>query len=111
MLLFLQVLLLDNLHWLGLVHPFIYIWAIILLPIELPRWLQMLIGAAIGIEQGLDLLAEDIVEFGGIEIFVPGHAFLEPLTGSCINTVKDSARVIRVLILGVFDEIDLAAVI
>ena len=48
LLLFLQVLLLDNLHWLGLVHPFVYIWAILLMPIELPRWLQMLIGAAIG---------------------------------------------------------------
>lgn len=48
LLLFLQVLLLDNLHWLGLVHPFVYIWAIIMLPIELPRWAQMLIGAAIG---------------------------------------------------------------
>ena len=48
LLLFLQVFLLDHLHWLGLVHPFVYIWAILLLPIELPRWAQMLIGAAIG---------------------------------------------------------------
>lgn len=48
LLLFLQVFLLDNLHWLGLVHPFLYLWAILLLPIELPRWAQMLIGAAIG---------------------------------------------------------------
>ena len=45
---FLQVMLLDNLHWLGLIHPFVYIWAILLLPIELPRWMQMFIGAAIG---------------------------------------------------------------
>lgn len=48
LLLFLQVLMLDNLHWLGLVHPFVYIWALLMLPIELPRWSQMLIGAAIG---------------------------------------------------------------
>lgn len=48
LLLFLQVFLLDNLHWLGLVHPFIYIWALLLLPVELPRWMQMLIGVAIG---------------------------------------------------------------
>lgn len=48
LLLFLQVLLLDNLHWLGVMHPFVYIWAILLLPFELPRWLQMFIGAAIG---------------------------------------------------------------
>ena len=48
LLLFLQVFLLDNLHWLGLVHPFVYLWAILLMPIELPRWTQMLLGAAIG---------------------------------------------------------------
>ena len=53
LLLFLQVLLLDNLHWLGLVHPFVYLWAILMLPIELPRWLQMLIGAAIGMVMDL----------------------------------------------------------
>ena len=53
LLLFLQVLLFDNLHWLGLVHPFIYIWAIILLPIELPRWAQMLIGATVGMVMDL----------------------------------------------------------
>lgn len=48
LLLFLQVFVLDNLHWLGLVHPFVYLWAFMMLPIELPRWLQMVIGAAIG---------------------------------------------------------------
>lgn len=48
LLLFLQVFLLDNLHWLGLVHPFIYLWAILLMPIELPRWTQMVLGAVIG---------------------------------------------------------------
>ena len=53
LLLFLQVFLLDDLHWLGLVHPFIYLWAIILMPIELPRWAQMFIGAAIGMVMDL----------------------------------------------------------
>lgn len=53
LLLFLQVLLLDNLHWLGLVHPFVYLWAILLMPVELPRWAQMLIGAAIGMVMDL----------------------------------------------------------
>ena len=48
LLLFLQVFVLDNLHGLGLVHPFVYLWAFMMLPIELPRWLQMVIGAAIG---------------------------------------------------------------
>ena len=74
MLLFLQVLLFDNLHWLGLVHPFIYIWAIILLPIELPRWLQMLIGAAIGMVMDLFTHAPGIHMAGCVMI-----AYLRPL--------------------------------
>lgn len=74
MLLFLQVLLLDNLHWLGLVHPFIYIWAIILLPIELPRWLQMLIGAAIGMVMDLFTHAPGIHMAGCVMM-----AYLRPL--------------------------------
>lgn len=74
MLLFLQVLLFDNLHWLGLVHPFIYIWAIILLPIELPRWVQMLIGAAIGMVMDLFTHAPGIHMAGCVMI-----AYLRPL--------------------------------
>lgn len=74
LLLFLQVLLFDNLHWLGLVHPFIYIWAIILLPIELPRWLQMLIGAAIGMVMDLFTHAPGIHMAGCVMI-----AYLRPL--------------------------------
>lgn len=74
LLLFLQVLLLDNLHWLGLVHPFIYIWAIILLPIELPRWLQMLIGAAIGMVMDLFTHAPGIHMAGCVMM-----AYLRPL--------------------------------
>lgn len=74
LLLFLQVLLFDNLHWLGLVHPFIYIWAIILLPIELPRWMQMLIGAAIGMVTDLFTHAPGIHMAGCVMI-----AYLRPL--------------------------------
>ncbi len=74
LLLFLQVLLFDNLHWLGLVHPFIYIWAIILLPIELPRWMQMLIGAAIGMVMDLFTHAPGIHMAGCVMI-----AYLRPL--------------------------------
>lgn len=46
--LFLQVMLVDNLHLFGLCHPYIYLWVLLLLPVDIPRWLQMLIGAAIG---------------------------------------------------------------
>ena len=85
MLLFLQVLLLDNLHWLGLVHPFIYIWAIILLPIELPRWLQMLIGAAFGIVMDLFTHAPGIHMAGCVMM-----AYLRPLLVS--GVVQDIDR-------------------
>lgn len=74
LLLFLQVLLFDNLHWLGLVHPFIYIWAIILLPIELPRWAQMLIGATAGMVMDLFTHAPGIHMAGCVMI-----AYLRPL--------------------------------
>jgi len=74
LLLFLQVFLLDNLHWLGLVHPFVYLWAILMLPIELPRWLQMLIGAAIGMIMDLFTHAPGIHMAGCVMA-----AYLRPL--------------------------------
>ena len=46
--LFLQVMLVDNLHLFGVCHPYIYLWVLLLLPVDIPRWLQMFIGAAIG---------------------------------------------------------------
>lgn len=74
LLLFLQVLLLDHLHWLGLIHPFVYLWAIILIPIELPRWTQMLIGAAIGAIMDIFTHAPGIHMAGCVMI-----AYLRPL--------------------------------
>lgn len=74
LLLFLQVFVLDNLHWLGLVHPFIYIWAVLLMPIELPRWLQMVIGAAIGMVMDMFTHAPGIHMAGCVMI-----AYLRPL--------------------------------
>lgn len=74
LLLFLQVLLLDNLHWLGLVHPFVYLWALLMLPIELPRWLQMVIGAAIGMVMDLFTHAPGIHMAGCVMV-----AYLRPL--------------------------------
>ena len=85
LLLFLQVLLLDNLHWLGLVHPFVYLWAILLLPIELPRWMQMLIGAAIGMVMDLFTHAPGIHMAGCVMA-----AYLRPLLVS--SYVQDIDR-------------------
>lgn len=74
LLLFIQVLVLDNLHWLGLVHPFVYIWAILLMPIELPRWAQMLVGTAIGMVMDLFTHAPGIHMAGCVMT-----AYLRPL--------------------------------
>lgn len=45
----LQVLLINNLHFLGVCHPFIYIFFLTAMPITLPRWVDMLIGAIVGL--------------------------------------------------------------
>jgi len=47
-----QWLLINNLHWLGIFHPFIYILPLIFLP-SIPRWVEMLIGAAVGLMMDL----------------------------------------------------------
>jgi len=44
-----QVLLLNNIHFSGFVNPYIYILFILLLPFETPGWLLILIGFFTGI--------------------------------------------------------------
>jgi len=45
----LQWLLINNLHWLGAFHPYLYILPLIMLPASLPRWVEMLLGAIVGL--------------------------------------------------------------
>ncbi|MGN0235766.1 MAG: rod shape-determining protein MreD [Paludibacteraceae bacterium] len=45
----LQVLLINQLQLGGVCHPFIYILPLLMMPITLPRWADMLIGAAVGL--------------------------------------------------------------
>ncbi len=97
LLLFLQVLLLDNLHWLGLVHPFVYLWAILLLPIELPRWMQMLIGAAIGMVMDLFTHAPGIHMAGCVMA-----AYLRPvLVSSYVQDIDRLKGAITINTIGV----------
>lgn len=49
LLLLLQVLLINNLQFLGVCHPYIYILCLLMMPITLPRWADMLIGAFVGL--------------------------------------------------------------
>ena len=43
-----QVLLFNNLHFMGICFPYVYITALICMPV-LPRWSELLIGALIGV--------------------------------------------------------------
>lgn len=45
----LQLLLFNNLHFLGICHPFVYIIILLCLPMNLPRWGELLIGAGVGL--------------------------------------------------------------
>lgn len=47
-LLLVQVLVFQNLHFMGICHPFVYVLFLICMP-QLPRWAEMLIGAVVGL--------------------------------------------------------------
>ena len=105
--LFLQVLLLDNLHWLGLVHPFVYIWALMLLPIELPRWGQMLIGAAIGMVVDLFLHVPGVHMAACVAV-----AYLRPLVVSgFVQDIERMKGAIGISSLGADNYIRLLAIL
>jgi len=44
-----QVLILNNIQFLGFINPYIYILFIISLPVRLPRWLTLVLGFVIGL--------------------------------------------------------------
>ena len=47
--LLLQVLLINNLQISGLCHPYLYVVCLLMMPITLPRWVDLLIGALVGL--------------------------------------------------------------
>jgi len=48
LLVFLQVLLFNNIQFSGYVNPYVYIMFILLLPVEIPAWLLLLLSFAMG---------------------------------------------------------------
>ena len=54
----LQALLIDHLQWMGICHPQVYILCLLMFPIRLPEWVDMLIGALIGLV--MDLYANSL---------------------------------------------------
>ena len=107
MLLFLQVFVLDNLHWLGLVLPFVYLWAFMMLPIELPRWLQMVIGAAIGMIMDLFTHAPGIHMAGCVMV-----AYLRPLmVAGFVQDIDRMKGAITINVIGMGNYLRLLAVL
>lgn len=47
--LLLQMLVFNNLHFLGICHPYIYVLFLIALPIRIPQWIELLIGFGVGL--------------------------------------------------------------
>jgi len=48
-LILLQVLVLNNIQFLGFINPYLYILAIISLPVKTPRWLSLLLAFGLGL--------------------------------------------------------------
>jgi rod shape-determining protein MreD len=48
-LILIQVLVLNNIQFLGFINPYIYILAVISLPVKMPRWMSLLLAFGLGI--------------------------------------------------------------
>lgn len=84
-LIFLQVFLIDKLPFLGFCHPFIYIYLLLLMPIQWPRWLQTIGGAALGLV--MDMFANSPgVHMAACVLF----SYMRPLLLQ--HAVQDSSR-------------------
>ena len=82
----LQWLLINNLHWLGIFHAYIYILPLLMLPATTPRWAEMLIGAAVG------LIMDVVCSTAGVQMAatVAGAYFRPLLIG---RLVQESQRI------------------
>lgn len=80
-----QLLLINNLNFLGICTPFIYILFLLQLPAKMPRWCEMLLGAAVGLV--MDIFCNSIgVHFSACVLI----AYLRPLLIK--NLVVDNER-------------------
>ncbi len=80
----LQVLIINNLNLLGLCTPYVYILFLISLPARIPRWAELLIGAATGIT--IDIFCNSIGVNMAACLLV---AYLRPLLIDNLVTEKE----------------------
>ncbi|MDX9696147.1 MAG: rod shape-determining protein MreD [Bacteroidales bacterium] len=79
-LVFLQVLLLNNIQLGGYINPYVYILFILALPFETPKWLLLVLGFLLGLS--IDLFSNTIGMHSSATVFI---AFLRPFVLKIIS--------------------------
>ncbi len=82
-----QVAILNHLHLTALLTPMLYIWCLLMLPIKLPKWAELLIGFALGLLMDVCTNTLGLQAFSCVLI-----AYLRPII--LRNTVPDWERVL-----------------
>ncbi len=83
-LILLQVLVFNNIHFRGYINPYIYIMFILLLPFEIPHWLLLISAFALGF--GVDLFTDTMGMHTAASVFM---AFCRPSVLRMISSTKD----------------------
>ncbi|MDP4291769.1 MAG: rod shape-determining protein MreD [Bacteroidota bacterium] len=83
-LILIQVLLLNNIHFLGYINPYIYILFILLLPFETPRWVLLLSAFALGFS--IDLFSNSLGIHAAATVFA---AYFRPGVMRLITSRKE----------------------
>ena len=83
-LLLIQVLLLNNIHFLGYINPYVYIIFILLMPFETPRAMLLIMAFAIGIS--VDFFSNSLGMHAAATVFA---AYFRPGVMSLITSRKE----------------------
>ncbi len=74
LLVLLQVLLLNNIQLSGLINPYIYVWFILTLPVDIPKWITLFIALILGLT--IDMFMNTMGMNAAATVFL---AFCRPL--------------------------------
>ncbi len=83
-LLFLQVLILNNINFGGYVNPYLYVYFILLLPFEIPGWLLLFLSFALGF--GVDIFTGTLGMHTASSVLM---AFARPIVIKSISSSKE----------------------
>lgn len=83
-LLFLQVLILNNINFGGYVNPYLYVYFILLLPFEIPGWLLLFLSFALGF--GIDIFTGTLGMHTASSVLM---AFARPIVIKTISSSKE----------------------